>query len=515
MRTALFVVTHEFPDDVACYDRFWQHMSSSTATVIAQCARSTILLWNALCETHMRPWQCELRRVGPGFVIHIHMYHSMERGTPFDDIHANDAFVKRDDEERDFVHYGKRTCALNHSWYKVFARPIHVVHAVMHRVRSHCASIAFFDENVVERACRHSHVEYAFTTLHTTDHVTILADRHAHERSHHVIGPHREEEALDDRGATRPARDAVFASAFIVPLAHMSQVYALFSQAATSHERQNMIMISICSACNVVEVNPPVFFDMDEYLAQQQSNQLYEHIEAAIVDVQRKKKSGHALDAPCAVTPDHVHQIWVGGPVPDRWQREHERIVQLHGRSRVTLWGNQDLARLPTTLSMLHLFNSHSALSDTARLEILYRHGGYYVDMDFTFARSMFALSRGTIGMCRENVRDVKSINGAFICSSQYNLFMLKFVSYAARAFVFDAAKQWMSAVTSGPFYLSTLYKCTKGKICMRTGAAVVAKFPSSFFYHRVHRFRKGVFTPSHTDPTAGFGRHLYSLSWL
>lgn len=90
---------------------------------------------------------------------------------------------------------------------------------------------------------------------------------------------------------------------------------------------------------------------------------------------------------PAPTIPPIIHQIWLGGPIPlairemiDTFSRDYLRA---YPRFRHVLWDDTALRGFP--MVNRDLFDRESApdcKSDIARLEILARHGGVYVDAD-------------------------------------------------------------------------------------------------------------------------------------
>jgi inositol phosphorylceramide mannosyltransferase catalytic subunit len=81
--------------------------------------------------------------------------------------------------------------------------------------------------------------------------------------------------------------------------------------------------------------------------------------------------------------------IWLGGAMPDEYRRFAGSWVRHHSRWEFTLWGERELAVLPMRNRELYGLAEKEAPTDAirwrvdiARLEILHRFGGIYVDAD-------------------------------------------------------------------------------------------------------------------------------------
>lgn len=99
---------------------------------------------------------------------------------------------------------------------------------------------------------------------------------------------------------------------------------------------------------------------------------------------------------PTAAIPPIIHQIWLGGPMPPAIREMVDTFARDYLRAypgfRHVLWDDEALKRLP--MANRDLFDREPAAdckSDIARLEILARHGGVYVDADVVW------LGRGSL----------------------------------------------------------------------------------------------------------------------
>lgn len=90
--------------------------------------------------------------------------------------------------------------------------------------------------------------------------------------------------------------------------------------------------------------------------------------------------------------PKIIHQIWVGPPMPDQVSEYIQTWRDHHPSWEHWLWDEEALASLPMTNQRLYDDAERYALpgrvcqlrSDIARYEILVKHGGLYVDADFS-----------------------------------------------------------------------------------------------------------------------------------
>ena len=83
-------------------------------------------------------------------------------------------------------------------------------------------------------------------------------------------------------------------------------------------------------------------------------------------------------------TPKRIHQIWVGGKLPEKYKAWQKTWQELHPDWEYRLWTDADVKGFG--MENYALFKATSQLgakADIWRYEILDRYGGLYVDMDF------------------------------------------------------------------------------------------------------------------------------------
>jgi len=101
--------------------------------------------------------------------------------------------------------------------------------------------------------------------------------------------------------------------------------------------------------------------------------------------------------SPLQFTPDDqpripriIHQIWLGSPVPEVFQKYIKTWKENHPGWKYKLWTDADVKKLKLHNQELYdKATNYGEKSDILRYEILYRAGGVYVDMDFECLRSL------------------------------------------------------------------------------------------------------------------------------
>ena len=85
--------------------------------------------------------------------------------------------------------------------------------------------------------------------------------------------------------------------------------------------------------------------------------------------------------------PKIVHQIWLGGPVPEVYQAWMSSWLALNGWE-YKLWTDEELKTFHLhNKDLFDMAKNFGEKSDILRLEILFQYGGGYVDTDFECLR--------------------------------------------------------------------------------------------------------------------------------
>lgn len=97
----------------------------------------------------------------------------------------------------------------------------------------------------------------------------------------------------------------------------------------------------------------------------------------------------------CERIPKVIHRIWLGGPMPPVVARYGKAWRDLHPGWLVRTWRDWDLPAL-THQEWFDRAASPAQRADIARLELLHRYGGVYVDTDFEPLKPLDDLIAGT-----------------------------------------------------------------------------------------------------------------------
>lgn len=114
-----------------------------------------------------------------------------------------------------------------------------------------------------------------------------------------------------------------------------------------------------------------------------------------IEDVAWQLHQQHGIKVTRQGIPRIFHQIWFGGKLPEKFQSFSETWKKQHPRWRYTLWNEDNLPTL-TNQKLFDKARTPAEKSDIARLEILERHGGVYVDTDYECTHNISELINDT-----------------------------------------------------------------------------------------------------------------------
>jgi mannosyltransferase OCH1-like enzyme len=82
--------------------------------------------------------------------------------------------------------------------------------------------------------------------------------------------------------------------------------------------------------------------------------------------------------------PKVIHQIWLGSPIPSKYDAWRASWKKFHPEYEYKLWTEYEISDLDLVNKDAYVQSKNFAVkSDIARCEILYRLGGIYVDTDF------------------------------------------------------------------------------------------------------------------------------------
>lgn len=112
------------------------------------------------------------------------------------------------------------------------------------------------------------------------------------------------------------------------------------------------------------------------------------------------------------VIPRVLHQIWIGGPLPETYRRWREGWMEHHPDWEHRLWTDAEVHALDFgTRDLYEGTDSVGMKVDLLRMEILARFGGVYVDADYQCFASLDRMSRAY-----EFFGTARSLAGSYLC---------------------------------------------------------------------------------------------------
>lgn len=90
-----------------------------------------------------------------------------------------------------------------------------------------------------------------------------------------------------------------------------------------------------------------------------------------------------------------IHQIWLGGNLPFKYMEITNKWKSLHPGWGYKLWNDSNIKELFPLYNQKYFDESNNLAekADILRLEVLYRFGGIYVDVDYECAKSFDTLA--------------------------------------------------------------------------------------------------------------------------
>lgn len=92
--------------------------------------------------------------------------------------------------------------------------------------------------------------------------------------------------------------------------------------------------------------------------------------------------------------PKTIHQIWLGSLLPSKLEKLRQTWIKHHPDWQFRLWTDQDLNQFECK-DLVDSTSCFGQKSDLLRAEIIYRHGGLYVDLDYECYQSIEPWIRG------------------------------------------------------------------------------------------------------------------------
>ena len=202
---------------------------------------------------------------------------------------------------------------------------------------------------------------------------------------------------------------------------------------------------------------------------------------AALYEANHPGKAVHHEEP---LIPKTIHQIWIGGPLPEKYKKIQATWKAMHPDWEYKLWTDADAKNL--TMQTRELFEKATNIgqkADILRCEVLYQFGGLYLDMDFECLKPFDELHHCyTFYTGFNHLRCVELANGLMACSPGHPLMkrMIENISVAVSK-PRDKKNAWRLKVvrTSGPAFFTKQFS----EYLDETGDDSIIAFPTIYFY--------------------------------
>ncbi len=211
------------------------------------------------------------------------------------------------------------------------------------------------------------------------------------------------------------------------------------------------------------------------------------------------------------IIPKIIHQIWLGGPLPEKYKHWIDSWKKHHPTWEYKLWTDDDVKKL--NLYNQELYDNLTNFGpkvDILRYEILYQFGGLYVDTDFECFKSHDILHH-----CYSfyaGIEDGKAIalGNALLASAPGHPILEQLVKNVNFK-VENEDNMWATVAGTGPGYITQIFAA-----CWGSSDSRVMVLPHSYFYpfpaykRKVPLAQRGAFVKPET-----FGMHHWGFSWM
>ena len=220
--------------------------------------------------------------------------------------------------------------------------------------------------------------------------------------------------------------------------------------------------------------------------------------------------------------PKIIHQIWIGGPMPDSETRLSNKIINLNPNWEYRLWNEENLDFIDhDVLSKIKLIQNLGVKSDIIRYLVLYEYGGLYLDCDFVPIKRFDELVLGKkfiAGVCNPDFDNLPIINNGFIAAEKANKILYavnKKVLKHIDEMIYINNQSDVFKYTGPDLFTNEILNWLKNT--GNTGNTGSVIYPSTFFYPINHRkklainerlINKSIYPETYVI-------HLWNASWF
>jgi inositol phosphorylceramide mannosyltransferase catalytic subunit len=212
------------------------------------------------------------------------------------------------------------------------------------------------------------------------------------------------------------------------------------------------------------------------------------------------------------IIPKKIHFVWLGSPLPERYQKMVDSWIKFHPEWEVKVWTEVDIE--PFQIQNKLAFDKATnwgEKSDIWRYEILHRFGGLYVDTDFECVKPFDVLHKSCefyTGICSD--RRALLGNGLIGSSPQHPI-----LTKCIEKITVGSGDQSGGRIQeqTGPFLFTDCFMEVAGKY-----PGKVVAFPSIYFYplapqDRVDDYDTEEIKKKWLKPES-FAIHYWAASW-
>jgi mannosyltransferase OCH1-like enzyme len=207
------------------------------------------------------------------------------------------------------------------------------------------------------------------------------------------------------------------------------------------------------------------------------------------------------------VLPKRIHQIWLGGTLPDKFKPLTETWQKFHPAWEYKLWTDKDVQGLNIKKKRQYAYaKNYGMKADILRYEILAKQGGVYVDIDFECLKpfdpflylKFFGGTTYTAVPCLYN---------SLIATTAHHPIIEKV--RADINFLYDGHKSSVIMDKTGPYHFTRSFLSS-----IRGNSDKVVSFPVDYFYPWKHNNRKDE-NPKSYITDFSFAIHYWAISWI
>jgi inositol phosphorylceramide mannosyltransferase catalytic subunit len=205
--------------------------------------------------------------------------------------------------------------------------------------------------------------------------------------------------------------------------------------------------------------------------------------------------------------PKIIHQIWLGGALPEKYKALTETWIKFHPDWVYQLWTDKEMYLIKFSPRMQYVFDTCTNIgmkADILRYHILDIFGGLYIDTDFECLKAFDELRYLDFFTGIAYDRDFTLYNGLIATVPGHSI-----IKSCLNVGVYSGNNPTKIMEATGPYHLT---KCFNANTFIDT-IGVVA-FPMDFFYPLPNNKRREEYPKKYIQPVS-YGIHYWDVSWL